>query len=108
MINNYFTFFNNIFFLNFFDVVNDPAGQQITAILKPIFDTIMYVLYSLLVLGVIYKIVMLAKDLAQSSDEPEKRAEIKKAFIYSLSALIIAGLAAPIVHKLADIFIFNK
>ena len=105
---NIISFFYTFFFLDFSKNDSSSGVSDIIKVLEPVFDVVMGVLYFILICTVIYKIVLLAKDLAQASDEPEKRAEIKKAFFYSLAAPVIAAVASPLVHTLMKVFIFNK
>lgn len=76
--------------------------------IKPFFNILIIVLYVVLSCVIIYKIIFLAINLVRTSDEPEKRAEIQKAFFYSLLAPIIALVANSIVHILAERLFFSS
>ena len=98
-------------FIEVYLVAADDSAQKTIASFKKIFDpvfhTIMGVLYMVFISIVIYKVAILSKDLAQSSDEPEKRAEIKKAFFYTLGSIVVIFLAVGSVHILVSNFLPN-
>jgi hypothetical protein len=97
----------NIQFYTFVFFDHEGAIKGVKEVIEPVFHAVMTLLYTVLVFTVLYKIVLLSRDLAQSSDEPEKRAEIKKAFFYSLAAPVVVVVASSIVHVIVKEFIFR-
>lgn len=103
-------FLVNLFFLS--SKIRDEIDlqktkQEIVSRLEPVFDTIFYFLYFLLAFFIIVKVILLAKDLVQYSDEPEKRSEVKKAFLYVVFVPVIIFVVATIIHVLIKTLILN-
>lgn len=86
------------FLANDFDI-----GRIIDAI-RPYVTAVVALLIAALVAFSVFKIIILAKDLAAAGDDPQRRSEIKKAFMYTLIAPIIGMAASGIIMIFVNVF----
>ena len=78
--------------------------QKIIAVAKPYVQSVAGILIAVLVAFSLFKVIILAKDLAAAGDDPQRRSEIKKAFMYTLIAPIIGIAASTIIIALVSAF----
>jgi len=86
--------FSLISTFNYFDNAVDIKGIIDAA--KPYVTGVTSILIAALIAFSLFKIILLAKDLAAAGDDPQRRSEIKKAFMYTLIAPIIGIIASTI------------
>lgn len=88
---------------NFLAKDDFDIGRIIDAI-KPYVTAVVALLIAALVAFSVFKIIILAKDLAAAGDDPQRRSEIKKAFMYTLIAPIIGIAASGIIMIFVNVF----
>lgn len=88
---------------NFLANNNFDIGRIIDAI-RPYVTAVIALLIAALVAFSVFKIIILAKDLAAAGDDPQRRSEIKKAFMYTLIAPIIGLAASGIIMIFVNVF----
>lgn len=77
-------------------LLGDIDTDKIIQAAQPYVYAVSSLLIAALVAFSVFKIIILAKDLAAAGDDPQRRSEIKKAFMYTLIAPII-GITASII-----------
>lgn len=88
---------------NFLAKDDFDIGRIIDAI-RPYVTAVVALLIAALVAFSVFKIIILAKDLAAAGDDPQRRSEIKKAFMYTLIAPIIGIAASGIIMIFVNVF----
>jgi len=88
--------------LNFLDGTIDTG--KIFAEVKPYFQAVCGLLLFALFAFTIFKIIILAKDLAAAGDDPQRRSEIKKGFMYTLIAPVIGIAASGVILAIVSAF----
>lgn len=87
-----------------FNYLADIDIQKIISAAKPYVTAVSGILIAVLVAFSLFKVIILAKDLAAAGDDPQRRSEIKKAFMYTLIAPIIGIAASAIIIALVSAF----
>lgn len=87
-----------------FNFLDDFDTGKIIEAIKPYVTAITALLIAALVAFSVFKIVILAKDLAAAGDDPQRRSEIKKAFMYTLIAPIIGVAASGTMMIFVNVF----
>lgn len=88
-----------------FNYLSDgPDINKIIDVAKPYVSAVAGLLIAALIAFSVFKIIILAKDLAAAGDDPQRRSEIKKAFMYTLIAPIIGITASAIIIALVQAF----
>lgn len=83
---------------------DQPDISKIIAAARPYILAVVAILIAALTAFSIFKIIILAKDLAAAGDDPQRRSEIKKAFMYTLIAPVIGIAASTIIGGIVGVF----
>lgn len=83
---------------------DQPDVNKIIDVARPYVLAVTSILIAALVAFSVFKIIILAKDLAAAGDDPQRRSEIKKAFMYTLIAPIIGITASVIIAAVVAAF----
>lgn len=94
----------------FFSYLSDdqPDINKIIDVARPYVLAVTSILIAALVAFSVFKIIILAKDLAAAGDDPQRRSEIKKAFMYTLIAPVIGISASAIIAAIVAVFHGNN
>lgn len=87
-----------------FNYLSDIDTGKIIEVARPYVTAIAVLLIAVLVALSVFKIIILAKDLAAAGDDPQRRSEIKKAFMYTLIAPVIGIAASGIIIAVVQAF----
>lgn len=89
---------------NFLEKKDEFKINDIIVAIKPYVTAVIALLIAALVAFSVFKVIILAKDLAAAGDDPQRRSEIKKAFMYTLIAPIIGIAASGIIMIFVNVF----
>ncbi len=83
---------------------DQPDINKIYDAARPYILAVATILIAALIAFSLFKIIILAKDLAAAGDDPQRRSEIKKAFMYTLIAPVIGIAASAIITAVVGVF----